>query len=159
VSVAEALSGLLGGSQQRQDDQDFVSRYAQGHPAEGYDDAEVLRRYQQVAPRLPPQDDQQAAQAAFERMSPAEREQFAQYVHHRARQQGATVPGWPAGGGSQRYPDPGALAEATSRVHQQDPDLLGQLLGPGGALGSPVAKAALAGVAAVAASRFLSGRR
>ena len=40
---------------------------------------------------------------------------------------------------------------------QQQPDMLHQILGPGGALGNPLAKAALAGVAAMAAKQFFGG--
>ena len=88
------LQQLLGGGQQRQDYQDFVNRYEQGPPHNGYSDQEVIDRYQQVAPQLPPQTYQQAAQAAFERMSPEERGQFAQYVQRQAQQQGMALPGF-----------------------------------------------------------------
>ena len=44
------------------------------------------------------------------------------------------------------------------QASQQQPDLLQSVMGPGGALSNPLAKAALAGVAAMAASRVL-GRR
>jgi hypothetical protein len=37
--------------------------------------------------------------------------------------------------------------------------VIGDLLGPGGALSSPAAKAALAGIAAIAASKILGGKR
>jgi hypothetical protein len=161
MSFAQALQGLLGGPQAQQDYQDFVNRYQQGHPAEGYSDQEVAQRYGQVAPQLPAQDYQQAAMAAFERMSPQEREQFAQYVQRQGQQQGAGGGGLLGsifGGAPQQYRDPGVLAEARGQGQQRQPDLLGSLLGSGGALGSPVAKAALAGIAAMAAQRFLSGR-
>ena len=45
-------------------------------------------------------------------------------------------------------------------MHQQEPDLLSKLLGgqSGTVLDNPLAKAALAGVAAMAARRMLTGR-
>ena len=110
------LQQLLGGGQQRQDYQDFVNRYEQGPPHEGYADQEVLDRYQQVAPQLPPQAYQQAAQSAFERMSPEERGQFAQYVQQQAQQQGMGLPGF-QGGGMGSYQDPGILAHAMTQAH------------------------------------------
>ncbi len=64
------LQDLMGGGQQRQEYQDFADRYDQGHPSEGYDDDEVMSRYQQVAPHLSPQDYQAAAQQSFSRMAP-----------------------------------------------------------------------------------------
>ena len=155
MSFGQALQDLLGGQQQQADYQDFINRYHNGPPAQGYSDQEVMQRYGQIAPQLPPQDYQQAATAAFERMSPQERQQFAQYVQQAAQQQGLNVP--QMGGNMQRYQDPGALAQMTTQVHQQQPDFLQQMFGQGGALGSPVAKAALAGIAAMAAQRVLGG--
>jgi len=50
------LDSLLGNPQQQQDYQQYVTRYEQGAPHEGYSDQEVLQRYQRVAPQLPPAD-------------------------------------------------------------------------------------------------------
>ena len=69
------LDSLLGDPQQQQDYQNYVQRYQQGPPHEGYSDQEVLQRYQQVAPQLPAQDYEAAAMQAFNRMSPQERAQ------------------------------------------------------------------------------------
>lgn len=150
------LQQLLGGGQQQQDYQDFVNRYQQGPPSEGYSDQEVLNRYQQVAPQLPPADYQQAAQEAFARMTPEQRMQFAQYVQQQAQQQGTMLPGFQQGAAA-NYQDPQTLARAMTQAHQQQPDLLQSLLGSGGALSNPLAKAALAGVAAIAAQRIMGG--
>ena len=158
MGMMQALEGLLGGPQQRKDYEDFVNRYNSGPPSEGYTDDEVADRYGQIAPRLPPQDYQRAAQAAFERMSPQERAEFGRYVEQRARQRDPSM-GDLFGRGPQQYEDPGALARGTTRVQQEQPDLLGGLLGKGGMLSSPIAKAALAGIAAVAAKRYLGGAR
>jgi hypothetical protein len=46
------LDSLLANPSQQQDYQDFVGRYQQGQPHEGYTDQEVVQRYQQVAPNL-----------------------------------------------------------------------------------------------------------
>jgi len=48
------LEDLFGGGQRQQDYADFVNRYEQGHPAEGYSDAEVVDRYREVAHAVPP---------------------------------------------------------------------------------------------------------
>ncbi|HEU5425058.1 MAG TPA: hypothetical protein VFU72_16065 [Nitrolancea sp.] len=149
------LDQLLGNDQpqQKQDYQDFIKRYEQGTPGDGYSDQEVLNRYQQVAPELNQQQYLSAAEQAFQRMSPQERAQFAQYLEQQARQNNLTVPQQPA----QHYAqNPGALAQLTSQVHREQPGLLDQLLGGnGGGLNNPIAKAALAGIAAMAAKRFL----
>ncbi|HEX8036628.1 MAG TPA: hypothetical protein VF510_22410 [Ktedonobacterales bacterium] len=154
---------LGGGGQQQQDIQNFVQRFEQGPITEGYSDQEALDRYGQVAAPLPPQQYQQAAYQAFNRMSPEERSQFGQYLQQQAQQQGVPFPGQ---GGN--YTDPNYLSQITTQVHQQ-PGLLRQLLGGsasggspmGGAgrlLSNPLAKAALAGIAAMAVKNFTQQR-
>jgi len=149
------LQNILGGGQQQQDYRDYVNRYEQGHPSEGYSDQEVMNRYQQIAPQLSPQQYQQAAQQSFERMSPQERMQFGQYMQQQARQQGYQFPDANRDGIDDRYQDPNYLAQTMTQMRQQQPDMLHQILGPGGALGNPMAKAAVAGIAALAAKQFL----
>jgi len=157
------LQNLLGGGQQRQEYGDFVNRYDQGPPHEGYSNQEVLNRYSQVAPQLPPDVYQQSAQEAFARMSPQERQEFARYLQQRSQQQGLNFPDFNQDGIDDRYQDPQKLAAVTSRMEQQQPGILGQLLGGGGGgaasmLDNPLAKAALAGVTAMAVKRMLGGR-
>lgn len=158
------------------DPQDFVRRYEQGPPAEGYTAQEALAHYGQVAPQLPPEDYQQVAREAFARLSPQERVQFGQYLAQQAQQQGYTVPELHRAGVDERFGDPAYLAQVTGQIHQQ-PGLLRQLLGagagsglPGAAglpgagqaagsdlLGNPLAKVALGGIAALGLTRLLGG--
>lgn len=175
MGLFEGLQSLLGGAQggqqqqQRQDYQDFVRRYDQGSPWSGVSDQEAMQRYQQVAPRLSPQEYQESAQEAFARLSPQERLQLGQYLQQQARQQGVNVPDLNGDGIDDRLQDPAYLAQATGRMQQQQPGLLGQLLGGaagggGGAGGvgqvmaNPLARAALAGIAAVAVKRMMGNR-
>ena len=162
----DMLAQILGGGQQRQQYQDFVNRYDQGPPWQGIDDREAYDRYQQVAPNLPPQMYQESAQEAFARLSPQQRMQLGQYLQQRAQQQG--MGGFQdvnRDGVDDRLQDPGYLAQATGRMEQQQPGILGQLLGGGGGMGgggsmleNPIAKAALAGVAAMAVKKMMGGR-
>jgi len=147
------LENLLGDPQQQQDYQQFINRYQQGQPQEGYTGQEAWQRYQQVAPQLPPQDYEQAALAAFQRMSPEQRQQFGQYVQQ-AQQQGMQLPGFQQSAPG-NYQDPGQLAQAMRQAHQQNPDILQNLLGSGGALSNPMVKAVVAGIAAMAARQML----
>ena len=62
--------------------------------------------------------------------------------------------------------DAGSLARATSRVHQERPGFLEQVLGGGsaggaggGMLGGGLGEAALGGIAAMAVKKMMSGRR
>jgi hypothetical protein len=153
------LNCLLSNSQQQQDYQQYVTRYQQGAAHEGYSDQEVLQRYQQVAPQLPPQDYERAAEQAFSRMSPQERAQFGQYVQQQAQAQNTPVQGFDQSVAAEAYEDPRYLARHTTQLHQHQPGMLSQLLGGhaigGGMLGSAGAKAALAGIAAMAISNAM----
>ena len=159
-SGLDFLQGMLGAPQQRQDYQDFVQRYEQGHPSEGYSDQETVNRYQQVTNQLPPDAYQQSAQEAFARLSPEERAEFARWLQTRAQQQNVNLPAMGSGADYSRFQDPGALAQVTTQMHQQEPDMLTRVLTgqTGTALDNPLARAALAGVAAMAAKRVLTGR-
>jgi hypothetical protein len=159
------LDSVLSNPQAQQEMQNYVQRYQQGAPQEGYSDQEVMQRYQQVAPQLPAQDFQKAAEQAFNNMPPDQRMQFGQYVQQQLQAQGVKSQGFsPTGGNQQQYQDAGYLAQQTAQLHQQQPGLLGQLLGGGssnsggGVLANPAAKAALAGIAAMAVSNAMGGR-
>jgi secreted protein with Ig-like and vWFA domain len=86
------LQDLLGGGQKKEEYQDFVNRYQQGQPSEGYTGQEAAQRYQQVATQLPPAAYQQAAEQAFAQMSPEQRMQLAQMLQQQAMQQGSSSP-------------------------------------------------------------------
>jgi hypothetical protein len=180
MGIFESLQSLLGGPQQpqRREYQEFVRRYDEGPPWAGISDQEAASRYQQVAAQLPPEAYREAAEEAFARLSPQERLQLGRYLQQQARQRGAAVPDLDRDGIDDRLQDPGYLARATGQLQQRQPDLLGQLLGsalggggrqpaggPGagaGGLGevlsNPLAKAALAGIAAAALKRAMGGR-
>ena len=66
----DLLQGLLGGDQ-RQGLEDFAGRYEQGAPWDGVGDQEAVDRYKQVAQTLPPDEYEDAARQAFERLSPS----------------------------------------------------------------------------------------
>ena len=48
------LDNLLGDGQLQKQYNDFVKRYEQGNPSEGYSDEEVLERYGEVSHAVPP---------------------------------------------------------------------------------------------------------
>ena len=166
------LESLMGGGQgcgqQGQDFQDFVNRYEQGPPWAGISAQEAMSRYQQVAPHLPPDVYQESAQEAFARLSPQERRQLARQLRPLAQQQNLTFPDLNQDGIDDRQQAPRYLAQVTGRMHQQEPGLLGNLLGGGGGgpggggaanmLDNPLAKAALAGITAMAVKRMMGPR-
>ena len=159
----DLLGQLLGGGQRREEYQDFVNRYDTGAPWDGISDQEAYSRYQQVAPQLSPEMYQESAQEAFSRLTPQQRLQLGQHLQQQTRQQGYNIPDLNRDGIDDRLQDPAYLARATGQLQQQQPGILGDLLGGGGGGGqgmlqSPVAKAALAGIAAVAVKKMMSGR-
>jgi hypothetical protein len=156
------LDELLGGGQRQRDFKDFVSRYEHGHPSEGYSDQEVVERYRDVAHAVPPDQYAQAAQEALARLSPEERAAFVKMLQERANARGAELP-------RQIGSDPKGLGQVITDLHQT-PGRLRDLLGGGGQaptsgaggltdlLASPLAKAALAGIAAMVVKRVIQGQ-
>ena len=125
------LDELMGGGDRQQEYGDFVQRYQQGPPHEGFSDEEAGQRYSEVAGEVDPQTYQDSAREALSNLGPDERNAFASQLHEYAQGQGVDT-GWDG-----QATDPDSLAAITSNVHQQNPDLLGGLLGgaAGGGLG------------------------
>lgn len=160
------LDMLMGSSQTREGFQDFLKRFQEGPPSEGYSDQEVLDRYGQVAHQASPSDYEAAARDAFGRLSQTDREEFGQMLAGQAQSRGLNLPGLTPVQG-QDFGDVDWLSNITSQIHQQPGmlrDLLGGLTGSGGTgssggiLSSPLAKAALAGIAAMLVKRALGSR-
>ena len=86
------LEDLLAGGQRQKEYSDFVNRYEQGHPSEGYSDQEVLKRYGEVSHAVPSDQYAQAAQEALSKLSPEERAAFAKMLQDRAAARGVTLP-------------------------------------------------------------------
>jgi len=153
------LDTLLGGGSQGQHYQDFVQRYEQGRPWEGVSDQEATQHYSTVAQHLDPQDYRAAAEEAISRLSPEERAELADHLRQQARQQDVNFPGLHE---TPNLEHPGVLAGMMSAMHGQQPGILQQLLGgsSGGGSGaqSNVAKAALAGIAAIGLKKAMGGR-
>jgi hypothetical protein len=134
---------------------DVLAQVASGNHA-AVPDAAAQAAYVHVVPQLTQEEFQQAATGAFERLSPEERSQVADYLRTQGQQTGTDLRDLPSA--ATAATDPGALASATAALHAQGPNFLQQLLAPGGILSSPIAKAALLGITAMAAQR-LTGRR
>ncbi len=161
------LEMLMGSSQAKEGFKDFLNRFEEGPPWEGYGDQEVLDRYGEVAHKASSSDYAQAARDAFGRLSQSDREEFGQLLAGQARSKGIDLPGvTPAQ--NQGFGDVDWLSNITSQIHQQ-PGLLRDLLGgitggdrgtgsAGGIFSSPLAKAALAGIAAMLVKKVLGGR-
>ena len=140
---------------------DFVDRYEQGHPSHGYSDQEILDRYGEVSHAVPPDQYAQAAQEALSKLSPEERAAFVKMLQDRAAARGVTLP-------RQVVPEPKDLGQVLTDLHKK-PGQLRDMLGGDAAqpqqqasaspitdiLASPMAKAVLAGIAAMVVKRVV----
>jgi hypothetical protein len=157
------LDELLAGGQRQNEYRDFVNRYEQGAPSDGYSDQEVLKRYGEVSHAVPPDQYAQAAQEALSKLSPEERAAFVKMLQDRAASRGVTLPRNVA-------PEPKELGQVLTDLHGT-PGRLRDMLGGGAAqaqeqasgssqitdiLRSPMAKAVLAGIAAMVVKRMMA---
>src|SRR5215469_13018981 len=156
------LEELLAGGQRQREYSDFVERYEQGHPSQGYSDQEVLERYGEVSHAVPSDQYAQAAQEALSKLSPEERAAFVKMLQDRAAVRGISLPGKVA-------TEPKELGQVLTDLHQK-PRQLRDMLGDDAAqpqqqalgsspiiniLSSPMAKAVLAGIAAMVVKRVV----
>ena len=170
------LDELVGGGADRDRYDRFARRYDEGRPHEGYDDDEVAGHYGQLQGHLDDDTYEASARDAYARMDPHERAEFKRQLHGEARRRGHTDLD-----GDGIPDDPESMARYTNRVRRRDPDLLTSMLGGGGmggggmggagALGSvlggamgggmgggggnPLARAAVAGITAMAARKLM----
>ena len=161
----DLLERVLGSPEKRTEYQDFIDRYDRGSPYDSINDREAVDRYQQVTPELSRDQYRVSAAEAFSKLSPQERHEFSQWLRTRANAQGVSVPDYDLnddGIDDRAQGDPGDLAEMTTRVREKDPSIFEQILGKGGTGGTfdnPIAKIAVAGIAAMAASKLMGVRR
>jgi hypothetical protein len=155
------LDELTGGGQRQKEYRDFVNRYEQGDPSDGYSDQEVLTRYGDVSHAVPPDQYAQAAIEALGKLSPEERAAFVKMLQQRAEARGVGLP-------RQVAPEPKELGQVLTDLHGKPGQLRDILSGDSpeqpqrsnpiiDILGSPQAKAVLAGIAAMVVKRVMQG--
>jgi hypothetical protein len=161
------LDMLLGNNEAREGFQDFLKRFQEGPPSEGYEDQEVLDRYGEVSHQVSQPEYEQAARDAFGHLSQQDREEFGRMLAGQAQSRGIDVSGLTPVQ-EQGFGNVDWLSNITGQLHQQPGllrDLLGGLTGnresstSGGIFSSPLAKAALAGIAAMLVKKVLGNRQ
>ncbi len=143
-----------------QPNQPMYQQYANHWDQGTYDQIppqEAQQNYQQFIQNAPPQMVQQVHEQYYQQMPPDQHAGLMQGLLGGLAQRGLD----PRQAGIQNT-DPYSMspqdsARVTSYAQQQAPDLLHQVMGPGGPLGSTGAKLAVAGIAALAAKQFLGG--
>jgi hypothetical protein len=138
--------------QYQQGYQNGQGQYADVDPNDVYD------RYQRTMQHAPPEVVQQAHEEAFGRLPLDQRQQIVDQFRqaHNDPNQPFQYPHM--SGGPQDY-DPRQMGGMMRQAQRQQPDLLQGMLGQGGALSNPLAKMAMAGVAAIAAQRLMGGQQ
>ncbi|MDQ6882661.1 MAG: hypothetical protein M3077_00290 [Candidatus Dormibacteraeota bacterium] len=123
--------------------QPIYQQYAQAYDtgqSSGLDHGELLGHVTRFMQQAPPSMQQGVLQQVFSQMEPGQRQSFAGQVPS----QFAMDPGNPA-----------QMAQSFQQIGQQQPGLLGQLLGPGGMVSNPIARMALTGIAGLAAKQMM----
>jgi hypothetical protein len=87
--MESAMKGLFGGGdegevqQKAAEAEDFVKRYEEGNPAEGYSTEEAVQHYKQVAANASPEQLQKATQQAVQKLTPEQRADFSKMLQQR----------------------------------------------------------------------------
>ncbi|MFL5760758.1 MAG: hypothetical protein ACJ789_13605 [Thermomicrobiales bacterium] len=184
------LKGLFGGGEdlgsqpQRAKAQDFVQRYMQGDPSEGYSHEEAVSALQTAAQHATPEQLQRATDQAVNHLNPDQRKQLNEMVKQRQAGQGfvpieragdtsagggggtsglgdilGSIAGGGGGGGDLGSILGGLLGgQATTQSGYQQPQSGGNG-GLGDVVSSPVGKAVIGGIAAFAMKEILDQHR
>lgn len=125
-------------------------QYQQGGNFDNMNHDDVYNHYQQFAGQASPQDVYNAHHEYYQQMPQQQRQGLLGGLMNAFQQHGVN----PQQAGIQpNDPSPQNLARA-NQYAAQNPDVLQNVFGPGGALSSPLAKTALAGALAFGASKF-----
>ena len=158
----DKLNQFFGQDTKREDEyRDFERRYRED--PDSISDEEAARRYREMAQHddmndMDDPDTEAEYERAFSRMSPDERRELARRYQDASRDSSSGFNGYRDDYDDNRASSPRELGRMTRQASQQDPNLLEGLLGQGSPLTSTGGKIAMAGLAALAARRFLGKR-
>ena len=158
----DKLNQFFGQDTKREDEyRDFERRYREN--PDSISDEEAARRYREMAQHddmndMDDPDTEAEYERAFSRMSPDERRELARRYQDASRDSSSGFNGYRDDYDDNRASSPRELGRMTRQASQQDPNLLEGLLGQGSPLTSTGGKIAMAGLAALAARKFLGKR-
>lgn len=158
----DKLNQFFGQDTNREDEyRDFERRYRED--PDSISDEEAARRYREMAQHddmndMDDPDTEAEYERAFSRMSPDERRELARRYQDASRDSSSSFNGYRDDYDDNRASSPRELGRMTRQASQQDPNLLEGLLGQGSPLTSTGGKIAMAGLAALAARKFLGKR-
>lgn len=152
----DLLQQFLGKSPQRQQEYaDFLRRF-QNDP-NSISDEEAARRYREMMQNASPEVAAQANQQVFSQLPDQQRQVLASHFQRAHDDPNQAFDGYNHSDPNQAA-DPQNLGQMAAQAAQQQPDLLGQLVGQNSPLNSTAGKIALAAGAAYVASRVLGGQ-
>ncbi|GAC1386038.1 MAG: hypothetical protein NVSMB42_06200 [Herpetosiphon sp.] len=161
-SLGNVLGSLFGQNEphRQQDYQQFSQQYDRyTNPQDPTNDThfnpqDVQDRYRYMLRNAPPEVVDQAHQQMMQQLSPDQRQQLATQMYQSMPQQNMQQQFDPR----QLVQNPQMMGQMMRQTEQQNPGILDQVFGGAqGALGNPLVKMALAGVAAYAAKNVLGG--
>lgn len=142
-----------------QNNQQIYQQYANAWDQGTYSqipEQEARANYRQFIQNAPPQAVEQVHQQYYEQMPPQQRTGLFQGLVQGLTQRGFNPQQVGVQNTDPYNMSPRDAARLTGYAQQRDPDIIHQVLGPNGPLGSTGAKLAVAGLAALAAKHFLS---
>lgn len=144
--------------QREQDYRDFDKR-VQNDP-NSISDEEAARRYREMVANQEDDDPETEAESerAFDKLPADDRRKLAQHYREANDDSGRSFQGYNKDLDDEQASSPRELSRMTREAARKDPDLLEGLFGKNSPLSSTAGKAALAGLAAFAARKFLSRR-
>ncbi len=118
---------------------------------------EAQQNYGQLIQNAPPDVVARAHEQYYQQMPSQQQQGFAQSLFNGLAGRGVDPNSMGLQNTDPRNMSPQDVGRMAGYAQQQQPDILHQIMGPGGPLGSTGAKLAVAGVAALAAKHFLGG--
>lgn len=144
-----------------QNNQQMYQNYANSWDQGSYGqipEQEARQNYQQFIQNAPPQYVQQAHEQYYQQMPQQQRAGLAQGLLGALMGRGVNPGQMGLQNTNPNTMTPQDMGRMTGYAQQQSPDILHQIMGPGGPLGSTGAKLAVAGIAAFAAKQILGGQ-
>jgi hypothetical protein len=153
------LEGFFNQDPKREEDYRDFERRTREDP-NSISDEEAARRYREMMANQAddPADDEEG-EKAFNQMPAEDRRKLAQRYREANDDNGRSFQGYNRDMNDEQASSPRELSRMTREAARNDPDLLESVFGKNSPLSSTAGKAALAGLAAIAARKFLSGRR
>jgi len=158
--MSERLKQFLEDRERQAEYQDFARRFEE--KPDDNSDEEAARRYRELMAQVDDGDEdeemQQAYDAALGKLTPDERRILAEKFREANNDPSRPYAGYQGEQDLEEASSPRQIGRMTRKAAQEDPDLLEQVLGKDSPLSGKTGRIAMAGLAALAAKRFL-GRR